>query len=81
MVFSFLPIVGVFTYRIINFSNNMHNYRRVPSLTSKLGLIYLLIGLIIFFTGLFDTSIGKYIFEAYWISAVLLSSALCMKEF
>ena len=56
-------------------------YDRKSFIRSTLGISYLSLGLIIFFTGLFDSPFGRGIFDFFWLSAIIIGVFFCIKEF
>ncbi len=71
-----------FVYRVFkHWKIEKSTYDRNSFIRSTLGISYLSIGLIIFFTGFFDSSFGRNIFEFFWLSAIIIGVFFCIKEF
>lgn len=82
MLGSALPFSIFFMYRIFkHWKTEKSTYDRKSFVGSTLGISYLLIGLIIFFTGLFDSFFGRGIFDFFWLSAIIIGVFFCIKEF
>ena len=77
-----LPLFIFFMYRVFKYwKTEKSTYDRNSFIRSTLGISYLSIGLIIFFTGLFDSSFGRNMFEFFWLSAIIIGVYFCIKEF
>ena len=82
MLGSALPLFIFFMYRVFkHWKTEKSTYDRKSFIRSTLGISYLSLGLIIFFTGLFDSPFGRGIFDFFWLSAIIIGVFLCIKEF
>lgn len=82
MLGSALPLFIFFMYRVFkHWKAEKCTYDRKLFICSTLGISYLSLGLIIFFTGLFDSLFGRGIFDFLWLSAIIIGVFFCIKEF
>ena len=74
--------VHFFMYRVFkHWKTEKRTYDRKSFIHSTLCISYLSLGLIIFFTGLFDSPFGRSIFDFFWLSAIILGVLFCIREF